>query len=267
MSARGAARAFPTLLRVGFAEAVAYRAEMVVWILATTMPLVMLAIWTAVARDAPVGRWGERQFVAYFLATLIVRQLTSSWIFYEMNYEVRHGTLSARLLRPLHPLLAYASGALAALPMRVLLALPVAIVALFVLAGHEVTHDPLLWVLWGVSIVGAWALSLLTNFLVGCTCFFIESSMKLMDLWLVFYFVLSGYLIPVELLPPALRAAVDWLPFRYQLGLPVEIMTGAHGPAEAMALLARQAIWVGLMAVALSFLWKRGLKRFAAYGG
>ena len=43
MSAPGAlaraARAYPTLLRVGFAEAVAYRAEMLVWMLATTMPL------------------------------------------------------------------------------------------------------------------------------------------------------------------------------------------------------------------------------------
>ena len=40
MSLHATVRAFPTLLRVGFADAVAYRAEMLVWILATTMPLV-----------------------------------------------------------------------------------------------------------------------------------------------------------------------------------------------------------------------------------
>jgi len=34
----GGLRAVPTLMKVGFAEAVAYRAEMVVWVLATTMP-------------------------------------------------------------------------------------------------------------------------------------------------------------------------------------------------------------------------------------
>ena len=59
--------------------------------LATTMPLVMLALWGAVARDAPVGRYGEPKFVAYFLATFVVRQLTGAWVFYAMNFEIRDG--------------------------------------------------------------------------------------------------------------------------------------------------------------------------------
>ena len=44
---RRVARAYPTLLRVGLSEVVAYRAEFVVWILTTNMPFVMLAIWHA----------------------------------------------------------------------------------------------------------------------------------------------------------------------------------------------------------------------------
>src|SRR6185312_13112060 len=98
MSVRATVRAFPTLLRIGFADAVAYRAEMIVWILATTMPLVMLALWSAVAQNQPIGRYGQPQFVAYFLCTFIVRQMASSWAFYEMNFEVRNGTLAMRLL-------------------------------------------------------------------------------------------------------------------------------------------------------------------------
>jgi ABC-2 type transport system permease protein len=72
-------RAFPTLLRVGFADAIAYRAEMLVWVLATTMPLVMLALWTSVAQGAPIGRYDQPAFVAYFLATFVVRQMTGSF--------------------------------------------------------------------------------------------------------------------------------------------------------------------------------------------
>jgi len=44
-------RAFPTLLRIGVAEVVAYRAEFLVWILTTNMPLVMLALWHAVTNE------------------------------------------------------------------------------------------------------------------------------------------------------------------------------------------------------------------------
>ena len=99
MSARAVSaaplRAYPTLLRVGFADAVAYRAEMLVWMLTTTMPLVSLALWSAVAPTAPVGRFTPaRSFAAYFLATLVVRQLTGSWVVWEMNQEIRSGALS-----------------------------------------------------------------------------------------------------------------------------------------------------------------------------
>ena len=109
-----AARAFPALLRVGVAEVVAYRAEFLVWILTTNMPLVMLALWHAVAADGPVGRFGQKDFTTYFLGVLAVRLLTSNWAAWQMAMEVRDGTLAAKLLRPVHPLYAYAAEHMAA---------------------------------------------------------------------------------------------------------------------------------------------------------
>jgi ABC-2 type transport system permease protein len=267
LSLRSTTRALPTLLRVGFAGAVAYRAEMIVWVLATTMPLVMLALWSTVAREAPVGRYGQPEFLAYFLATFIVRQLTGSWAFWEMNQDVRNGTLAMRLLRPVHPLWAYAAESLATLPMRGLVSIPVAAIALASVGARGMTHDPWLWAMWAVSIAGAWLLTLLVNFVVGCAAFFFESSLKLMDLWLVGYFVFSGYLMPVEIFPPALRAAVDWMPFRFQIGLSVELMTGAHGRGEALALLARQGGWIAVTLGATAWMWRAGVRRFESYGG
>ncbi|HJX51274.1 MAG TPA: hypothetical protein VJ801_00780, partial [Polyangia bacterium] len=62
-AARHVLRAYPALLRVGFADIFAYRAELVVWLLTINMPLVMMALWTAVAASGPVGRFGQREFV------------------------------------------------------------------------------------------------------------------------------------------------------------------------------------------------------------
>jgi ABC-2 type transport system permease protein len=267
VSLRNTARAFPTLLRVGFADAVAYRAEMLVWVLATTMPLVMLALWSTVAHDAPIGRYGEPQFVAYFLSTFIVRQITGSWVFYEMNFDVRSGALAMRLLRPVHPLWAYAAESLAAMPMRFAVSLPIAVVALLVVGSHGLTDDVVLWGLWTASVVGAWLITLLVNLAVGCASFFIESSLKMMDAWHVSYFVLSGYMIPIDLFPARLRESIQWLPFRFQLGLPVEIMTGAHARGEAWALVGTQWLWVAVALGGTAAMWRAGLRRFAAYGG
>jgi ABC-2 type transport system permease protein len=271
MSLRSTARALPTMIRVGFSEAVAYRAETIVWIAATTMPLVMLALWHAVAREAPIdgagGRYGAPQITAYFLAMFVVRQLTGSWAVWLMNMEIRDGTLGQRMLRPVHPLVAYAISALAELPVRGLLAVPVASAALLIFAGGQLARDPALWAIWALSILGGWLITLFANLAIGCLALFIESSTKVMDVWLALYFVFSGYLFPVDLFPPALRRATEWLPFRYQLGLPVEIMTNAYDVHTALVMLGRQWAMAAVMLAIVALVWRAGVKRFAAYGG
>lgn len=267
MSVRASVRAIPTMLRIGFAEALAYRAEMIVWILSTTMPLVMLALWSAVARDAPIGRFGGGRFTAYFLSMFIVRQLTGSWMSWFINMEVREGTLALRMLRPVHPLLSYAMTSLAELPVRSLLAVPLASIALAVLVPGEVTKDPAMWTIWAASIAGGWLITLMVNFAIGCLALFIESSTKVMDVWLALFFVFSGYMVPVELFPDWMHRVIDWMPFRYQLGLPVEIMTGMHDRWSALALVGRQWAMVLATAAIVALLWRRGVRRFAAYGG
>jgi len=261
------ARALPALFRIGFAEAVAYRAEFFVWMLSNTMPLIMLALWSAVAREGPVGRFGQKEFVAYFLATFIVRQLTASWVAWQMNFEIRQGTLARRLLRPIPVMLALGVENIAAQPMRLLVAVPAAGVWLWAVGAGQLPGDPVLWAAFAAAIVGGWLITFLASFAIGSLAFFMESSVKVMDIWLALYFVLSGYLVPIELFPPAVRAVAGWLPFRHQIGLPVELITSSHDRATALALLGQQWIWVAAMLGGALVLWRRGLARFAAYGG
>ncbi len=260
-------RALPVMLRVGFAEAVAYRAEFLVWILSTTMPLIMLALWSAVARDEPMGRFGQAEFTAYFLVTFIVRQLVGSWASWQLNWEIRQGTLALRLLRPVHPMLAFAVENLGALPLRVVICVPVVAIALLAVGSGPLPRSPAAWGLALVALAGGWLITFCASFAIGSLAFYFDSSLKVMDVWLTLFLVFSGYIAPVELFPPAMRVAAEWMPFRYQIGLPVELLTSAHEPAAALALVARQWAWVGGLGLAAVLLWRGGLRRFAAYGG
>ncbi|PTL83939.1 ABC-2 family transporter protein [Vitiosangium sp. GDMCC 1.1324] len=267
MSARSTLRALPTLLRVGISEAVAYRAEMFVWVLSTTMPFISMALWTAVARYSPVGRYDSEGFIRYFLAAFVVRQMTGAWAAWQINFEVRQGTLAMRLLRPISPLWSYAAENLGSFPMRLVIVVPVALFSVFKLGAGSVPQTWWGWVFFFLALMGGWLITFLANVAIGTMSLFMESSTKLMDVWIALFFVFSGYLYPVELFPPALRGMLEWLPFRYQIGLPVELMTNVHGFGAALGLLARQWLWVGLMLAISVGLWKRGLKRFAAFGG
>jgi ABC-2 type transport system permease protein len=260
-------RAYPTLLRIGLAEAVAYRAEFVVWMLTTTMPLVMLALWTAVAREAPFGRWGESDFVAYYLAMLIVRTLTGSWVVWEMNGEIRAGTLSMRLLRPIHPILAYSAEHLAAVPLRAAIAVPIALGLLAATSGERIVDDPVIAAILPLSIIGAWLITFLAMCMIGTVGMFLDKSIAVFEVWWGMQAVLSGYLVPLALMPEWLRNVASWLPFRYMLEFPVQTLTGMTTRATALRDLGVQWGFVAIFLVAALALWRAGVKRFEAFGG
>lgn len=260
-------RAYPTLLRVGFAGVVAYRAEFIIWILTTNMPLVMLAVWHAVAAQGPVGRFGQGEFTAYYVATLMVRLVTSTWAVWQISTEIRDGTLSARLLRPLPPLVAYSAEHLAAVPMRLIVTSPL-LVLLLSSAGPDIAlRDPAMLAIFLASLAGAWLLSYFTMVTIGASAFFVESAMGVFELWLGVYWILSGYLIPLELMPPWVAAVARALPFRYMLGFPVETLIGLLHRGAALRELAIQWTYVLAIGALALMVWRRGGRRFAAFGG
>lgn len=263
-----ALRALPTFFRIGMQQAIAYRAETLIWILSTTMPFVMLLLWETVAADGPIGRMGQTQFRVYFLASYCVRQVCGSWVSWQINMEMRDGTFGLRLLRPANPILMLGVEQVASTLFRCLGSLPPALLGyvLVAVSGH-VHMDGVSLVLLALSLLGGWLLSFSVNLLVGFAAFYTEQSSKLMDLWVALFFAFSGYLIPTELFPEGIRNVVRFLPFRFQLGLPVEIMSGLVSNADALPQLLVQWSYVAFFALMAHVLYRRGVARFGAVGG
>jgi ABC-2 type transport system permease protein len=260
------ARAAPTILRVGAAEAFAYRAEFVVWMFTTTMPLIMLGLWTTVAHEGPFAGYDSADFVAYYVAAMFVRTLTGSWVVWQMNEEIRTGYLSMRLLRPIHPFVTYSGTHVSAIPLRGAIALPFAAILLWSSAGSHVVTDPVLLAAFAGAVAGAWALVYFWMIIMGTLAFWIEKSVAVFDLYLGVVGVLSGYLIPLDLLPGWLQATAEALPFRFMLAYPVELLTGRYGRADALAMLGQQWLFVAATVALATLCWRAGVRRYEAYG-
>ncbi|HYU15889.1 MAG TPA: ABC-2 family transporter protein [Candidatus Acidoferrum sp.] len=268
---RAALRAAPAMLRIGVAETVAYRAEFVVWMLTTTLPLIMLGLWTSVASEAPFARFSEREFVAYYLGALIVRNLTSSWVVWQLNEEIRRGMLSFRLLRPVHPFFTYAASHISAVPLRSLVAIPFALVLLFSSAREILVTDPLLLVVLAFSLLGAWLVTFFVMVMIGSVGLFVDKSVAVFDVYFGIFAVMSGYLVPLALLPGWAREIAAWLPFRFMLAFPVELAIGEYskpglGAAAALRDLAIQWGWVVLIIGSAVAVWRAGIRRYEAFG-
>lgn len=259
-------RAAPDLARVSIAGVVAYRAEMVIWILTTLLPLIMLALWTAVAGDGPVAGYSEVSFARYFMVTLLVRQLSSVWLVWELNYEIRSGRLSNKLLKPMHPLLQHAAEMIASVPFRALVTLPIFAVILTLRPELWLTPSPAALVLFSASMILAWVINFLVQALFATFAFWIDKTDALFGVWFGLWSLLSGYLAPLALFPAPLVPWLTLLPFRGMLGLPVEILGGFVTPSDALPEVFVQAVWVSVLFVLVQLFWSRGLVRYGAYG-
>jgi ABC-2 type transport system permease protein len=258
-------RALPTLWRVGVAETVAYRAEFLVWILTTTQPLIMMALWTTVASKDAFEGYTSSQIVAYYLADLIVRQLGGNWVAWQMSEDIRTGVLAMRLLRPISPFVAYAMTHLAAIPFRSVVALPLALALLASSGASALTTDPAQLACLVPSLALAWLIMFTTLFTIGALGFWLTQTMAIANLWFGAFSLLSGYLLPLTWLGPVGRVAM-WLPFRFMQSVPIELMTRSQSGDALVRLLGGQLAWAAIMLAVALIVWRRGVRRFEAVG-
>ena len=260
-------KAFPTMLRVGVAETVAYRAEFLVWILTTTMPLIMLGLWSSVASEGAFANYSSADFVAYYLGTLIVRNLTSNWVGWQISEDVRSGTLAMRLLRPVHPFFQYAATHIAALPLRGIVTIPIAFALLFSSGASAVTADPAQLALFVPAVALAWIIAFSVQFSLGALAFHITKISALTNLYFGAFVPLSGYLMPLPLMKPSwIPAIAHYTPFPSMLFAPVTILTRALAGDELRDLLLAQLGWAAGTTVLALALWRAGVRRFEAVG-
>jgi len=263
-------RAIPTLLRVGVAETVAYRAEFLVWTLTTTVPLIMLAFWHSVSRYGMFAGYTSDDFTAYFLANLIVRQLTSNWVGWQMSEEIRTGAMSMRLLRPVHPFVALTMSQIAAIPFRSLIAIPVAVILLASSGSHALTTDPVQLALLVPSLALAWLVNFGLMFAMGACAFWITQIYAISNFYFGLYMLLSGYMMPLDVLAskqPWVARVAYWTPFPSMVDAPIRLLIKHIDHVEALKLVAMQAAWAaGCIAFAI-WIWRRGVRHFEAVGG
>ncbi|MCL5999439.1 MAG: ABC-2 family transporter protein, partial [Chloroflexi bacterium] len=117
-----------------------------------------------------------------------------------------------------------------------------------------------------LSLAGAWLVVFLSDFCVGILSFWTTQTEAFNQVLLGLRLVLSGILAPIQMFPPALRAALDWLPFRYMLAFSNEIALGQTQDERLLFGLAVQWAWVAFFFLLTRLLWKLGTRNYSAVG-
>ena len=231
-----------------------------------TQPLVFLLVWSNAAASGAIGGYTRADFVAYYLVLIVVNQLTFAQTNWTVGDLIRNGTMNTLLLRPIAPIVDTVAAEIAGKIVFLSFAMPVAGLLLLLLSPADVRlpGDPFMF---SITLLAAWALRFLWGYSLALTAFWSTRSDALVLMQDALVFVLAGQIAPTGLLPGGLRTAAEWLPFRYMLGFPVEILLGrVQGDALTRGTIVQLA-WLTASGIMAYLLWRLGVRRHAAVGG
>jgi ABC-2 type transport system permease protein len=265
---RALLRLYAQQFKTTFATMLAYRASLVIWTISQVLePLIYLIVWSTIANGSggSVGGYTAGGFAAYYIAFMLVNQVTFTWIMWEYEYRVRHGSLSFALLKPVHPIHSDISDNLSSK----LITLPI---ILFVAGGLAlIFHPTAATSLWNVLVfIPALLLAFLVRFLLEWTlalvAFWTTRVNSINQVYFLLMLFLAGQIAPLTLFPRWIQSLANFLPFRWMLGFPVELVLGRLTPLQVLAGLGAQAAWVLISLALIRLVWRAGVRVYSAVG-
>ncbi|RUR86045.1 ABC transporter permease [Chlorogloeopsis fritschii PCC 9212] len=252
-----------TLLSVYYAYMVEYRAELILWVLSGSLPIILMGVWTQAAQGGNFGLTPV-DFARYFLAVFLVRQLTVVWAIWDVEKEVIEGKLSNRLLQPLDPVWHHVASHLgergARIPFTFLL------IGLFFILYPQAFWIPSLGEICLFLLAGvlAFILRFVIQYTFALFAFWTERASAIENFWFLFYLFLSGMIAPLDVFPEPVRTVVLFTPFPYLIDFPASILVGL--PVDMTRGFLATLGWILLFLILNRWLWRQGLKQYSGMG-
>ncbi|MBH8553238.1 ABC-2 family transporter protein [Nostocaceae cyanobacterium CENA357] len=252
-----------TLLLVYYAYMVEYRAELILWVLSGSLPIILMGVWIKAAQGGQFGLTSV-DFARYFLTVFIVRQITVAWVIYEFEREVVEGKLSPKLLQPLDPVWHHVASHLSERVARIPFAL--LLILLFFALYPQAFWLPSLGqiLLFTMAVILAFILRFIIQYTFAMFAFWTERATSLENLWLLFYLFLSGLIAPLDVFPEPIRTVVLFTPFPYLIDFPASLLVGL--PVDIGRGFLSIIGWILVFLGVNRLLWRAGLKRYSGMG-
>jgi ABC-2 type transport system permease protein len=169
-------------------------------------------------------------------------------------------------MQPVHPIHADIADILA----LKLFVLPTVIITLIVLALIFPPAFNLHW--WSipafvVTVLLAFPIRFLFTWMLGLVAFWTTWARSIYGVFSVAEVFLTGRLAPLALLPVWAQLIASFLPFRWMLVFPVEVLLGKISLEEVLTGVAIQIVAIIFLALTLDIVWRKAVRRYAAVGG
>lgn len=252
--------------RVSWALSMEYRSQAILWMMTSLLMIIMLVVWLGVSEGGAVNGFTRGDFIAYYMIGWVVRTLTAVWSSWELDYQVRQGTLSPLLLRPIHPIWNEIAANLTEKIFRMSIVMPIVIVVLLTSPDARVNLSLASVAAFVPALIGAWLLVFLSDYLVGLLAFWTSQTGAFIMGFYGLRVLLSGIVAPLAMFPTGVQAILEWTPFPYMLNFPTAILTRGVTGGELWIGFGVQAFWVVVLVAAVRLGWRAAMRSYSAVG-
>lgn len=265
-------RKYWQVINIGIQNTLVYRVNFLFRVLFGFIPLIaLLSMWRTIFTDktGEIAGYTLSQMVSYYLVKTIVDALTAvSEDDWQIAADIKDGHISQFLLKPIdymgYRLCLFGAGRIIYSAVALL---PVAGLVLWHRADFVIPSDLARWGWFLVSLVLTALLQFLISYTMALLAFWVLEVSTFIFILYAFEYLAGGHLFPLDILPPALFRVLHYTPFPYQLFFPVHVYLGRVTGPELYQGLIVQGIWVVVALVVARWVWRQGIKRYAAVGG
>lgn len=254
--------------RVGFQRDLQYRvATFMVLVGFLIEPVVYLSVWTAVAeaQGGTIGGFDVGQLSAYYIVWTLVRVYNTAFDPKAWEWRIRDGRINTFLSQPVHMFHRDFSFFMGSKIVWTILWVPIAFVLTLVFRPTIEWH--LLNVAaFAIAIWGGYAVRFLVLYIMGMINFWTTRGAAIFGIVTALELILSGRLVPLQLLPDWAESLAAWFPFKWTFQFPIEVLIGRLDTASVLTGLGYQFAWAAGLGLIFSVVWRRAVRRYEAVG-
>lgn len=259
-------------LMLGIQNAMEYRSNFFLNMISALFPIfIQFFLWTSIYSGNPKGiinGYTYNQIIVYTIMANIVSRLVRTGFEYEVGDDIKNGGLNKFIIKPIdysiYKFCCFIGQKLIHLLMMVIV---ISGLLIFLAVKFGSTFEPFHIFLFFGSLLLAFILNFTIFFAISTSAFWLFEIGFLFEAVRIIIIFLSGGIFPLDIFGKSATLILNYLPFKYTINFPVEILNGRLSLTLGLQGIFIQIIWIILFAILARLLWRTGTKRYVAVGG
>ena len=255
------------IFKISLISYLEYRVNFVLSFLFSLVPFsVSILLWVAVAKHSEFIK--VKEVVSYYFVILIVKNITTTNSIIRFSDDIRLGELNKYLLKPYNYCF---YNLMADLPERIVFIVMnfIPLILIYTFLHNYINLDlSLIKVFFFIIfLILGYLINFFIDFLIGLYSFYFSKVSSLYTSIKVLRNLSAGNIFPLLMLPAKIFLSLQFLPFMYTSYVPTMLLLERTSFDLILKNLFISIIWLITLCVFSAMLWKRGMKRYSAYGG